>query len=167
MYQQNYISIADRDYALSFPAQFNINQSKREFGYIADRIAHLVPILLSHVPKDVIVKTNINSSLQTHASLLLKEYIAQHQKEKNISQASFIALNDQGAILAMVGGKDYQETPFNRTTHAFRQSGSAFKPFIYMAAFEKGYHPDTLMMDKDVSFRGYRPQIIKINIGGK
>lgn len=167
MFNQGYISQEEYQTALSAPATFNIKHAQSEFGYVADRIAHLVPLLLKEVPKDVIVHTSIHPTLQKNASKAVEEYINTYGKDKKISQAAYIALNDEGGILAMVGGKSYKETPFNRTTHAFRQSGSAFKPFIYATAFERGYHPDTYMVDRDVSFKGYRPQNYKNKYMGR
>jgi penicillin-binding protein 1A len=73
-------------------------------------------------------------------------------------QAGLIALDVQtGGILAMVGGRDHQKSPYNRATMAMRQPGSAFKPIVYAHAIEQGFSQDTLLLDAPVAFQGERP----------
>ena len=152
-----YISEQERDEALSRPIPFKMPELGSGFGYVADRVAALVPKLIGHGHTDVIVTTTINDNLQAVADAGVNDYVGNIGSQKGFSQAAFIALDDRGAVLAMTGGKSYSETPFNRTMQAYRQPGSAFKPFVYAAAFEKGYTPSDIMIDEDVSFGSYRP----------
>ena len=66
-------------------------------------------------------------------------------------------MTPDGAIRAMVGGRSYAESSFNRATDAVRQPGSAFKPFVYLTAFEHGHTPDDIMHDGPVDIHGWKP----------
>jgi penicillin-binding protein 1A len=73
--------------------------------------------------------------------------------EQNPVEAALICIDKtSGAIKALVGGKDYGQTEFNRATQAKRQPGSSFKPFIFATAFDKGLTPATLMEDSPITF---------------
>ncbi|HEX9933364.1 MAG TPA: transglycosylase domain-containing protein, partial [Allosphingosinicella sp.] len=74
------------------------------------------------------------------------------------SQVALVAMRPDGRIVAMVGGKNYAQSPFNRATQARRQPGSAFKLFVYLAAFRAGMTPDTPIMDAPVVMGRWRPQ---------
>jgi penicillin-binding protein 1A len=67
-------------------------------------------------------------------------------------------MTPDGAVRAMVGGRSYEESPFNRATDASRQPGSAFKPFVYLTAFEHGHTPDDVMTDGPVDIHGWKPE---------
>jgi penicillin-binding protein 1A len=79
-----------------------------------------------------------------------------------ITQAALVAMDRQGRILAIVGGRSYAESQYNRATMAKRQPGSSFKPFVYAAALEAGMTPNTVRVDKPISVGGWRPK----NFGG-
>ena len=68
----------------------------------------------------------------------------------NANQAALVAMTPDGAVRAMVGGRSYAQSPYNRATDAVRQPGSAFKPFVYLTAFEHGHTPDDVMNDGPV-----------------
>ena len=72
-------------------------------------------------------------------------------------QAALVAMRPDGRVVAMVGGKNYSESPFNRVTQARRQPGSAFKLFVYLAAFRAGWTPDSMIEDKPVTVDGWTP----------
>jgi penicillin-binding protein 1A len=79
-------------------------------------------------------------------------------EQKPKVQASFLAIQPQtGEIKAMVGGYDFDESKFNRTTQSLRQTGSSFKPFVYAAAVDNGLRPDDTIVDAPVSFGSYSP----------
>ena len=73
------------------------------------------------------------------------------------AQAALVAMRPDGRVVAMVGGKSYKESPFNRATQARRQPGSAFKLFVYLAALRAGWTPDSIVDDKPVTIRGWTP----------
>jgi penicillin-binding protein 1A len=105
------------------------------------------------------IYTTINSKLQQIAQTAvlkgLEEFEGRGKKEKAREQVqgSLIALDPQsGYILAMVGGRDYSQSQFNRATQAKRQAGSAFKPIVYAAALDKGFTPASIIVDEPFSY---------------
>jgi len=73
------------------------------------------------------------------------------------AQAALVAMRPDGRVVAMVGGKSYSDSPFNRVTQARRQPGSAFKLFVYLAAFRSGWTPDSLIEDRPITISGWSP----------
>lgn len=73
------------------------------------------------------------------------------------AQAALVAMRPDGRVVAMVGGKSYKETPFNRATQALRQPGSAFKLFVYLAAMRAGWTPDSMIEDEPITIAGWTP----------
>nr|WP_294847445.1 PBP1A family penicillin-binding protein [uncultured Sphingomonas sp.] len=73
------------------------------------------------------------------------------------AQAALVAIRPDGRVVAMVGGRDYGKSPFNRATQSLRQPGSAFKLFVYLAAMRAGYRPDSIIDDKPITIDGWTP----------
>jgi penicillin-binding protein 1A len=73
-------------------------------------------------------------------------------------QGALVSLDRDGAVRAMVGGKDYVASIYNRATQATRQPGSAFKLFVYLAALEAGHKPDDMVVDEPVTINGWSPR---------
>ncbi len=104
----------------------------------------------------LVVSTTLDSRLQEAAVRAIGNGVNQVRKRhraKRPPQGALVALNSTGGILAMVGGLDYGESPFNRAVVARRQPGSVFKPLIYAAAFERGIHPDSVIEDSPLVIR--------------
>ena len=74
------------------------------------------------------------------------------------AQAALVAMRPDGRVVAMVGGKSYAQSPFNRVTQARRQPGSAFKLFVYLAALRAGWTPDSVIEDERVTIGGWTPE---------
>jgi penicillin-binding protein 1A len=74
------------------------------------------------------------------------------------AQAALVAMRPDGRVVAMVGGKSYKKSPFNRATQARRQPGSAFKLFVYLAAMRAGFSPDDMIEDKPITIDGWTPR---------
>lgn len=104
------------------------------------------------------VKTTINLPLQTAAQSIINEEVALNAEPYHLSQGSAVVMATDGAVKAIVGGTDYEASQFNRATDAMRQSGSSFKPFVYMAALLKGYTPDDKVVDGPVSVGNWAPR---------
>jgi len=97
----------------------------------------------------------LSGRMQKHGLLTLQSDAARDTSGQESPQAALISLDArQGAILAMVGGRDFQESPFNRATMARRQPGSAFKPLVYACAMENGFAQNYVMWDAPVVFKG-------------
>ncbi len=73
------------------------------------------------------------------------------------AQAALVAMRPDGRVVAMVGGRNYGKSPFNRATQARRQPGSAFKLFVYLAALRAGYRPDSIIEDRPITVEGWSP----------
>ena len=74
------------------------------------------------------------------------------------AQARWFALDRDGAVRAMIGGRDYVDSLYNRATQAQRQPGSAFKLFVYLAALESGMKPTDTIVDEPIEIDGWRPR---------
>ncbi len=101
------------------------------------------------------VTTTLDSTMQAaavRAVLRGTKNVQKHWHSRSAPQGALVALDSRtGNILAMVGGTDYRASPYNRAVQAKRQPGSAFKPLIYAAAFEKGISPDLMIEDAPLS----------------
>jgi len=127
-------------------------------NYFADRIESEAKGLIGAPLSDLTVRTTLDPALQDLAERTVGQWLAGEGKAKNVGQAALVALAPGGAVLAMVGGRDYQESQFNRASEAHRQPGSLFKIFVYLAAFNAGYTPDSVVDDHPVDIAGWQPQ---------
>ncbi len=107
------------------------------------------------------VKTTIDRKLQDESQKIINEYIAMDGTLSKFSQGASVTMAPDGAVRAIIGGKDYDESQFNRATSAKRQTGSAFKPFVYLTALMDGYKPDDSIVDGPVSIGGWAPRNYK------
>ena len=80
---------------------------------------------------------------------------------QSADQSALVALSLKGEILAMIGGRDYGDSQFNRVTQAQRQPGSAFKIFVYLAGLKNGFLPDDVMLDSEIDINGWSPKNYK------
>ncbi|MHA1550219.1 MAG: transglycosylase domain-containing protein, partial [Alphaproteobacteria bacterium] len=103
-----------------------------------------------------IIKTTLD--LKTHKSAQEKlNKILLENKDKKVSQGAIVATKTNGEILTMIGGGNYGHSQFNRATSAKRQPGSAFKPFVFLTAFEHGFTPQTVILDAPVQIGNWKP----------
>lgn len=131
--------------------------------YYTDWIVDQIDELLGAQTEDIIVETTMNPDVQALAEDALASTIRTHGEENKFSQGSVIVMRPNGAVVALIGGKDYAESQFNRATQAKRQPGSAFKPFTYLAALEHGWKPEDTLIDEPIIKGRYRPK----NFGNK
>ncbi len=106
---------------------------------------------------DRTIATTLDRRLQNLAEAAIREGLSEDPRLETVD-AAMIAMTADGAILAMVGGRDYAVSKFNRATQALRQPGSAFKPFVYLAALDAGYEPDSIVRDAPVVVNGWSPR---------
>ena len=130
----------------------------RSTRYFADWAIEQVTAYLGHVGRDITVVTTLDPRLQNLAERALAAGLEAKGKALDVEQGALVALAPDGAVQAMVGGRDYRRSQFNRATQALRQPGSAFKPFVYLAALEAGMRPDEVMLDRPVDVDGWRPR---------
>ncbi|MBA3897570.1 MAG: penicillin-binding protein, partial [Sphingomonadaceae bacterium] len=101
---------------------------------------------------DIRVETTLDARLQRIA----RNVVAPAAFGK--AQVALVAMRPTGGVVAMIGGRSYDASPFNRATQARRQPGSTFKLFVYLAALEAGLTPDSLIDDSPITAGGYRPR---------
>ena len=82
-------------------------------------------------------------------------------KYSSADQSALVALDLDGGVMAMIGGRDYGDTQFNRVTQAQRQPGSAFKIFVYLAGLKEGFEPEDEMVDSEIDINGWSPKNYK------
>lgn len=126
--------------------------------YVADRVMEELPQLVGEVRGDLVVETTVDLVLQTFAESAVRRLIDAEGKKHNVSQGALVSIDGSGAVRAMVGGYDYATSQFDRASEARRQPGSAFKPFVFMAAMENGMSPDTVMTDAPVRIGKWAPK---------
>jgi 1A family penicillin-binding protein len=131
--------------------------------YFADWVAAEARDLLGPLSADLTVQTTLNVTLQELAESTLRRWLDGEGAKRNVGQGAMVVLDREGAVLAMVGGRDYDESEFNRATQALRQPGSLFKLFVYLAAFDAGMTPDTTLVDQPLKVDEWEPQ----NYGGQ
>ena len=113
---------------------------------------------IGSIEEDIVVTTTLDKRLQGLAEQALKDELDKKGEKFGVTQGAVVALDQTGAIRALVGGRDYGESQFDRAASAKRQPGSAFKPFVYLAALEHGLTPDTVREDGPLNVRGWQPE---------
>ncbi len=105
-------------------------------------MAELLPEFVGENDGDLIVDTTIDAGLQRQAQQSLRQILDEQGGEVDASEGAVVVLDPLGGVKALVGGRSYSTSPFDRALKAERQPGSAFKPFVYLAALESGYTPE-------------------------
>ena len=126
-------------------------------NYLADWVADLVPDFIGAIPGDIVVDTTIDPMLQEQAAIALRAGLEENGEALGVDQGAVLTMSVAGAVRAMVGGRDYAESQFNRAVNAQRQPESAFKPFVYLAALEYGMSPQTIRFDQPININGWTP----------
>ncbi|HZX79512.1 MAG TPA: PBP1A family penicillin-binding protein, partial [Lysobacter sp.] len=106
---------------------------------------------------EVRVRTTLDARMQKLAQRVVKRWLATEGRRLNATQAALVAMRPNGEVLALVGGRDYAQSQFDRVTQAHRQPGSAFKLFTYMAALRTGATPDTRVDDTPIELGDWKP----------
>jgi penicillin-binding protein 1A len=127
-------------------------------NYVADWIMDLLDDYIGAIESDVTVKTTLDPKLQAMAERVVATSFDQKRGKLNVEQMALVAMSPDGAMRAMIGGRDYGASQFNRAVAAKRQPGSSFKPFVYLSALEKGLTPDTVREDGPINIRGWKPE---------
>ncbi|HEV2649676.1 MAG TPA: PBP1A family penicillin-binding protein [Rhizomicrobium sp.] len=126
-------------------------------GYFADWVIASLSGYAGTGEDSLIVETTLDLAAQNQAERAVASGLDAQGAALNASEAALVALTPDGAVRAMVGGRSYEASNYNRATEATRQPGSAFKPFVYLAAFEHGRTPDDVMHDGPVDIHGWKP----------
>jgi penicillin-binding protein 1A len=127
-------------------------------NYVADWIGEVLDDLVGQIDQSVTVETSIDPKLQAVAEAAVIDELAAKSVKFNVSQGALVAMTPDGAVRAMVGGRNYSESQYNRAVTARRQPGSAFKPFVYLTAIEAGLTPETVRQDAPLDIKGWKPE---------
>ncbi|HEY4075850.1 MAG TPA: PBP1A family penicillin-binding protein [Rhizomicrobium sp.] len=167
MVENRAITEAAADEARAHPAVITDRASTDARNYFLDTAADQAMRLASvggvAPSADMVVHTTLEPQVQEAARLAALHTINKYGKKTRTSEAAVVMMKPDGSVSALIGGVDYQDSVFNRAIQAHRQPGSAFKPFVYLAALESGISPWETRDDEAVDINGYRPT----NFGGK
>lgn len=126
--------------------------------YFVDWILEAVPNMVGSILQDLVITTTLDVKLQKKAEKILHNMIQTEGMPLNATQGALISMTPSGSVRAMVGGCCYGKSQFNRAVQAQRQTGSAFKLFVYLAALEAGIMPQRRIVDKPVSIGNWKPK---------
>lgn len=135
-----------------------ISPALRSARYFTDWLADQVSGYVGYIDRDLVVRTTLDPRLQRAAEAAIVETLAREGVKAEAEQGALIALSPDGAVRAMVGGRDYADSQFNRATVALRQPGSSFKTFVYLAAIEQGLGAEDRISDAPVTIAGWSPR---------
>jgi len=127
-------------------------------NYVADWIGEVLDDLIGQIDQSVVVETSIDPKLQAVAEAAVIDELAAKSVKFTVTQGALVAMAPDGAVRAMVGGRNYAESQYNRAVTARRQPGSAFKPFVYLTAIESGLTPETIRQDAPLDIKGWKPE---------
>jgi penicillin-binding protein 1A len=126
--------------------------------YAVDYVLERLPPLVGHGHTGIVVETTIDAALQEHAQAAVARRLASTAGTTDDTQAAVVVLDRDGGVRALVGGRAWSRSQFNRAVRARRQPGSAFKPVVYLGALEAGATPDTIVHDRPITIGGWSPR---------
>jgi penicillin-binding protein 1A len=126
--------------------------------YFTDYVVEQVSAVMGTPEQDIVVETTLDRDIQATAETAITKAVLTYGEQYRLSQGAALVMSLDGAVVAMVGGRDYDLSEYNRVTHALRSPGSSFKPIVYLSALEHGWNPNSTIVDAPISINGYRPQ---------
>src|SRR6202790_1753105 len=158
MADSKFISEAQAQASIRHPS-YNVKPAGAgTVNYVADWIGEVLDDLIGQIDQNIVVETSIDPKLQSIAEASVIDELAAKSVKFNVSQGALVAMTPDGAVRAMVGGRNYAESQYNRAVTAKRQPGSAFKPFVYLTAVEAGLTPETIRQDAPLDVKGWKPE---------
>ena len=161
MVEAGFITAREADRAAKAPAAVRPVDYVPSTQYIVDWIADQVPELVGTVDQSIIVETTLDQNLQAIAEKSVRQRVNNEGRKLKVGQGAVVVMDMRGAVVAMVGGKSYIRSQFNRAVSAKRQPGSSFKPFVYLTAMEQGMTPDSIAVDEPVRIGNWSPENYK------
>ncbi|WP_454683565.1 transglycosylase domain-containing protein [Ancylobacter moscoviensis] len=158
MQEAGFITPEMRQTALARPATLAKAQGPDSFGYVADWVMEQIKSMVGPIEQDLVVQTTVDPALQAAADKALKDALAKSGKKLGVEQGAIVLMDTDGGVRALVGGRSYEESQYNRAVTARRQPGSAFKPFVYLTAMERGLTPETVREDAPLQIKGWKPE---------
>ena len=153
MESQKFLSTLEAKFARENPAVLSKHAQSKAGGYFADWVMASLPKYLTYeTTEDVVIRTTFDPVMQKAAEEAVRQVFKNQVSEHSKAQVAIIIMSPNGAVRAMVGGRDKSGTGlFNRATQALRQTGSSFKPIVYATALEMGYSPNDLVNDEQIT----------------
>src|SRR5215217_224435 len=157
MVQTKAITKAERAEAFKEPVRVSAVLANQRAQYFTDWVDSQVRALVGEPTEDLIVETTLDLPIQAAAEVAVRSGV-NAAKAQGVEQAALVAIDGEGRIRAYVGGSNYSDSQYDRATSARRQAGSAFKPFVYLAAMEAGRTPAVVVVDEPVKIGGWEPR---------
>ncbi|MBZ0216854.1 MAG: penicillin-binding protein 1A [Fimbriimonadaceae bacterium] len=158
MVEEGYVTESQSRNAQAHRAVLMHGSNAGAANYIADWVSDILPGFINQPDTDITVVTTIDLDLQAAAEIALRQVLDAEGAEYNASQGALVALDTNGQVRALIGGRSYAESQFNRAVNALRQPGSAFKPFVFLAALEGGLTADTIRSDSPIRIGTWAPK---------
>lgn len=157
MEEAGVITAAQREQAVTQPVIVSRTLATQHAQYFIDWLDKSIRGLVGEPTEDMVVETTLDLTLQTSAERSVRR-ILDRDAGKGVQQAALVALDGDGRVRAMIGGASYADSQFNRAVDARRQAGSSWKPFVYLAAVEAGYTPQTPVVDQPITIGNWSPK---------
>ena len=158
MAEEGYVTEREVAAALSMKPEKAKHYWSGSQHYVADMVMDELPKLIGSYRHDVIVDTTVDLDLQKQAERAITQTLDAQGTKSRVGQAALVALDGTGAVRALIGGREYAQSQFNRAVDAKRQPGSAFKPIVYLSALEAGRTPDSVREDAPVRIGNWTPE---------
>lgn len=157
MLETGAITRDEHDQALANPPELRAYLPSESYGYVIDWVMQQTAGLDLNSQEDMVVETTIDYEMQGVVQKIVRDNMEQHGAEYSAGEAAAIIMDTDGAIKALVGGRDYTKKPYNRAVQAKRQPGSTFKMFVWLAALEKGLSPQSRVLDGPIQIGNWAP----------
>ena len=158
MRDEGYVGADAAKDALAHPARAAKERGNGAANYAADYVMDMLDDTIGAVEEDIVVTTTVSPPMEAAGERAIADTLNKGGGRYGVSQGALVAMAPDGAIKAMVGGRDYADSQFDRAVSAKRQPGSAFKPFVYLSALEAGLTPDTVREDGPIAIKGWHPE---------
>ncbi len=158
MADENFISANAAKTALAQPAHAVKERADGAVNYAADYVMDVLDDTVGAIDRDIVVTTTIDPALENAGDRALGDALNTKGAKFGVSQGALVALDLTGGIRALIGGRNYGDSQFDRATAAKRQPGSAFKPFVYLTALEHGLTPASVREDAPIDVKGWQPE---------
>ena len=161
MEEAGVLSSAEARDAAAQSVQFVLSRPPKQLTgveYAVDYVMEQMLARIGDVRGELTVETTLDVALQKRSQAILREYVLLEGESQDATQGAAVVLDMDGSVRALVGGRSYAESQYNRATKSRRQPGSAFKPFVFLAALESGLSPDSIMSDEQLTIHGWTPR---------
>ncbi|WP_158810086.1 transglycosylase domain-containing protein, partial [Beijerinckia sp. L45] len=158
MKEEGFITDGMMKLALAKPAKAVLPVGAGSANYAADYVVDTLDDTIGAIEDDIVVSTTISQPLQAFGEKALTDELDKKGGKFGVSQGAMVAMDPDGSIRVLIGGRNYAESQYDRAVSAKRQPGSSFKPFVYLAGLERGLTPDTLRDDAPINVHGWQPE---------